>query len=85
MDAARAAVNSIVKENREQLDTIDRKLGIARTRMVEIALAGTPLVALAVIVSTVLALRAFRAQEKPVAARSRGDGKRRAAPSISRF
>jgi diguanylate cyclase (GGDEF)-like protein len=62
MDAARAAVASIVTQGRKQLAMIDRGLDVSRKHMVEITLAGTPLVALVIILSTALALRAFRAQ-----------------------
>jgi diguanylate cyclase (GGDEF)-like protein len=62
MDAARAAVASIVTQESQELATIDQGLARLRTDMIVIALIGTPLVALAVIVSTALALGAFRAQ-----------------------
>lgn len=62
MDAARTSVASIVTQGRLQLRTIDRELDRSRRDMVLITLAGTPLVALVVVLSTALALRAFRAQ-----------------------
>ncbi|HTX02492.1 MAG TPA: diguanylate cyclase [Candidatus Acidoferrales bacterium] len=62
MDASRAVVTSIVVEGGHRLVTIDRELERSRTGMIEIALFGTPLVALTVIISTALALRAFGAQ-----------------------
>ncbi|MGA3038034.1 MAG: diguanylate cyclase [Vulcanimicrobiaceae bacterium] len=62
MDAARVTTNSIVTQGRQQLAGVDRDLLEERSRMATIMLVGTPLVALAVIISTALALRAFRAQ-----------------------
>lgn len=62
MDAVRGAVTTLVTQSRNRLQTIDAELIRNRTLLIVLTLLGSVVVAVTVVVSTLLALRAFRTQ-----------------------